>query len=451
MKAKIAFWAIIATFLLLISITGYSTTAKNRVIEKLVTDITGYKIGNNPPQIYLLYPSPNAKVGCTTELIWFAIDPDKDKLVFNIYIGETQEGMQFVGKTTKNVFKINLDPGKEYFWMIEVFDGKEYMRSPVRSFMTERETQQEPSYNWTYILYMNGDNNLYSYALSELNEIKNSSLKDMAVIILCDGNEENDTWLYVIDNGIEKTAMGEKNMGSSRTLEDLLIYAKENYVARDYILEIWGHGNGWMGVCFDATNTDMLTMAEIENALAAAGGVDIVIFSACYMGCVEVAYSLKNVADYMIACEGAMPAAGLPHDEILRAIGELGAEGVCKKIVDVYGENVFLSTAFAAWNLSKMSLLVATINEFIYLYAANVTEARNESAYCLQYIDLKNFAEYIGCEEIIESINETIISSCGMLSGAGIYFPVKGQCSKYYPDIEFSSASLWDEFISNYV
>ena len=81
----------------------------------------------------------------------------------------------------------------------------------------------------------------------------------------------------------------------------------------------------------------------------------------------------------------------------------------------------------------------------------NVTEARNESAYCLQYIDLKKFAEYIGCEEIIESINETIISSCGMLSGVGIYFPVKGQCSKYYSDIEFSSASLWDEFISNYV
>jgi len=451
MKAKTAFWAMIAILLLFVSMIGYSTTAKNRVIEKLVTDITGYKIGNNPPQIYLLYPSPDAKVRCATELIWFAIDPDRDKLVFNVYIGETPESMEFVGKTTKNVFKLNLEPDKEYFWMIEVFDGKEYVRSPVRSFLTEREMQQQPAYNWTYILYMDGDNDLYSYALSELNEIKNSSLKNMAVIILFDGNEENDTWLYVIDNGIEKTTLGEKNMGSSKTLEDLLLYAKENYVAKNYILEIWGHGNGWMGICFDATNTDMLTMAEIENALTAAGGVDIVIFSACYMGCAEVAYSLKNVADYMIACEGAMPAAGLPHNEILKAIGELRVEDVCKKIVDVYGKYVFLSTSFAAWNLSKMSYLLATINEFIYSHAVNVTEARNESAYCLQYIDLKNFAEYIGCEEIVEAINETIISSCGMLSGVGIYFPVKGQCSKYYPDTEFSSASLWDEFMSNYV
>ena len=69
MKAKTAFWAMIATLLLLISMIGYSTTAKNRVIEKLVTDITGYKIGNNPPPFYQLYPSPDAKVRCATELI----------------------------------------------------------------------------------------------------------------------------------------------------------------------------------------------------------------------------------------------------------------------------------------------------------------------------------------------------------------------------------------------
>ncbi len=451
MKANNILLAITATLLLVTSIFVSFTNAKNPTIEKLLTDIAGYKIRNNPPQIYLLYPPPDEKVSHAAELIWFAIDRDNDKLYFRVYIGETPEEMKFIGKTTRNTFKISLQPGKEYFWMIEAFDGKEYVKSPVRRFSTEEIERQEPTYNWTYILYIDGDNNLYPYALSELNEISNSSIKDTAVIALLDGNGENDTLLYIVGKEKQKMFLNEKNMGSPETLEELVEYAKKNYAAKNYILELWGHGNGWMGICFDETDKDMLTMPEIENALEKAGGVDIIIFSACYMGCVEVAYNLKNVANYMVACEGAMPAGSLPHNKILETINMLGAENACREIVNIYGEHASLSTSFAVWNLSRISLLLGAINEFVKSPAINVVEARNESSYCLQYIDLEKFAEILGGDEVIEAINETIISSCGTLHGVGIYFPVKGQSSKYYSDTKFSSASLWDEFISSYV
>ena len=105
---------------------------------------------------------------------------------------------------------------------------------------------QNFTFNWTFMIYLDGDNNLCNYANKKLNEILNIRKAGMAIVVLYDGNRYNDSCLYAITNDkIERINRNEANMGSGATLKEFISIAKKNYSARHYMLEIWGHGNGW--------------------------------------------------------------------------------------------------------------------------------------------------------------------------------------------------------------
>ena len=282
----------------------------------------------------------------------------------------------------------------------------------------------------------------YEYALSEINKIKNIS-STANIVVLFDGNKENDTFLYCIKNS-SKTVfkLNEINMGDGTALKYLIEYSMQFYPAEHYILEIWGHGAGWMGVCFDKTDMDMLSLNEIKDAIEKK--IDIVIFNACYMGCVEVAYSLKDVANYMIACEGALPVGSLSHDFLKDVSGD--AESIGKKIIEKFNHTASISTSLALWNLSKLDELVKAINNFAMHH--NISwEFRNASAYSLQYVDLFEYAELYNATSLINAINETIVAFSGKKVGIGIYFPLPQYVSKYYQNLDFCKISIWDELI----
>ena len=472
MKAIALISVLTASALLLAgSITGYATySEKSSTVEKLLSELFKFRgIKNSAPEIKLVYPIPNSKVSSNVTLIWYAFDKDKDELVYYVYIGESSDNMQLLKETRRTFISLQLEKGREYFWMVKVFDGKSYSSSEIWRFSTEISTEEvakiEPGqgilYNWTFMLYLNGDNDLYSYAQKELNEVMQVNNSNVAVIVLFDGEKNNDTFLYVFANNSIKIPENEKNMGDENTLAEFIAYAKENYPAKHYILEIWGHGNGWLGVSFDKNDADMLTIKEIKEAIEKAGiKLDILLFSACYMGNVEVAYGLKNVTEYLVASENVMLATSISHEKILGEIANLSAEEVSIKLVEGYEYTRYLSSSFAAWNMSKLDYMIDKINDFAMVLAEKnysfILNLRNETAFSLQYIDLYNFAAKVynitGIEEakeVMNAINETILAQYGINSGVGIYFPLPIYQSKYYQDTDFALATFWDEIITN--
>ncbi len=312
------------------------------------------------------------------------------------------------------------------------------------------------------MVYLNGEGNLVSYAKNELNEILNSKGN---IYILFDGDMNGDTVFYHVHNGSWEIINNvfhsqELNMGDENTLHEFVEYVFEECPSTHYMLEIWGHGNGWMGVCFDKTDRDMLTLSEIRAAIDKK--IDILMFSACYMGNLEVAYEMSSVADYMVACEGALPASSIPHQSIFNAISEEKTpEEISRMIVEKYKENSgYLSTSFASWNLSRVWNMTEKINAFADImknFDENaILSMRESSSFSFNYIDLYNFAKQIyeqyGDEiagEIMKEINEIIISSYGIMDGVSIYFPMPSSFSSSYAGIEFSISSHWDDFIES--
>lgn len=129
-------------------------------------------------------------------------------------------------------------------------------------------------------------------------------------IIALDDVPDGPAKLWYIDNNSSRILLEEKgeiNMGDYVTLRDFILFCKTNYPAERYVINLWDHGGAWEGACMDITNVsgyyDIITMDEMQRALQESGGVDIIGFSACVMGCIESVYELRDYTDVYIGSE----------------------------------------------------------------------------------------------------------------------------------------------------
>lgn len=166
------------------------------------------------------------------------------------------------------------------------------------------------------------------------------------------------------DNGAVIPADHEVNMASAATLQSFITFAIGTYPAARTMLVLWGHGDGWRGLCPDGS--DILTLPELSTALASATtamgrGLDIVAVDSCAGGTFEMLYELSSYADFLVASENNVPFQGLPYTQVLNGLAAdtgQGAERFSSEIVQDYIESAWTgspySTTMAAFNLSSM-------------------------------------------------------------------------------------------------
>lgn len=133
-----------------------------------------------------------------------------------------------------------------------------------------------------------------------------------------------------------------KNMGVSTTLAEFLSFGVNNYKADEYGLILWDHGGGPMlGYGLDENYNDMLQMNELETAMSAAGfgggrKLEFIGFDACLMGTVEVAWSFKDYANYLIASQETEPGWGWDYKFLKYLDYYDGGENIGRSIIDFY-------------------------------------------------------------------------------------------------------------------
>ena len=199
------------------------------------------------------------------------------------------------------------------------------------------------------LVYLDGDNDLDSYAMDDLQEMQAANVDDagwLRVFVLMDRSPYSswsDTRLFEIRNGnrIELdgpslgitagTSQDELNMGDPATLsafiDDGMALGGQGL---QYFLILWDHGDGWRRrsmdtaeprrfkqVCCDDTSDDWLQTRELHAALAGKGLV-LVGFDACLEGMVEVAYEIRTDAMIMVASEETEPAEGWSYTDLFR-------------------------------------------------------------------------------------------------------------------------------------
>ena len=142
------------------------------------------------------------------------------------------------------------------------------------------------------------------------------------------------------------------NSANPATLKDVLLRVKERFPAEEYGLCMWSHADGWL----PSSNTNYSKARISPTAAPLSFGIDVgtggsmntdksangkdlgaqmnitdmataieqsgmhftyIFFDACLMQCIEVAYELRNAADYIIASPISIAAAGAYYTHML--------------------------------------------------------------------------------------------------------------------------------------
>lgn len=362
------------------------------------------------------------------------------------------------------------------------------------------EVVESMTYSSIIMIYLDGDNNLESAAIDDINEMEAVDLtsSDIKVIVLVDripgydtsnGNWSN-TRLYEIDydsNGYDTTivstriaGMGltttgteELNMGNPATLTDFVDFCKASYPANNYSLMLWNHGGGWRSireyelikaVCWDDTNGgDCLYTSEVKSAIIGKG-ISLIGFDACLMAMAEVAYELRNCADIMVASEEVEPGDGWDYVELLEQYktSDLSMNALSQAIVDSYASFYSTSsTTLSALDLTNLNSLITALNTFstdlqsIDLATINTAKNNTQDFYVSDYIDLYDFADQFAltsASNVKTAISNIVLYNWSHFSlngyGISIYYPSGGIDPDYLTEIEFSTDTNWDEFLS---
>ncbi len=129
---------------------------------------------------------------------------------------------------------------------------------------------------------------------------------------------------------MQLTNIGNVDMGSAAALTDFIEWAAYAYPADHYALILWDHGAGWKsrasvtksnlfrGAIQDETSGSFMSLPNLAAAVRNAGvHMDLINFDACLMAMYEVAYELKDLADFLVFSEETEPSDGDPYDTIL--------------------------------------------------------------------------------------------------------------------------------------
>ncbi len=350
---------------------------------------------------------------------------------------------------------------------------------------------------WTFMVYLNADNNLDSFGENDLNEMANPACGSNGwrnVVVLID-RAYGPAELYYI------TALGQKqkladccelDMGDYRELVGFVRKSVQMYPAEHYCLVIWNHGSGWQknkgeflkGISYDDSSNNHITTAQLGQAMsqikATLGkNLDVLCFDACLMQMLEVAYAVRKSVDYINGAEETEPAEGYPYHMILGTwLKKHTRREFCEKVVSSYAlsYNVggFKSTCHSSIDCSKIDKVIEELNKFCEFCLAGAYESEfskalkkvQKFAYPTN-IDLLHFIELLreriptaafnevanrlqtACLDMVVA-NGTSGLKCRNAKGIAIYFPETFYPASEYSGLAFSQASKWDELIKSF-
>ena len=241
---------------------------------------------------------------------------------------------------------------------------------------------------WTFLVFLNGFNNLDRFGLADLNEMEKVGSTDKINVVVqwASMRERKVRRLYVQkDNDTKKITspviedLGSADMGSYKELQNFVKWGAEHYPAEHYFVDVWNHGNGWQvdadgdvsaggvsgvkNISYDDVHGTEITTEELGLAMQDFANVlgqkvDIVGADACLMAMVEVAAELAPSTNFLVGSQDLEPGDGWPYDQLLtdwnnkpKASAKDVGKILTKRYVKSYWNQDEIS--FASYDLSK--------------------------------------------------------------------------------------------------
>lgn len=357
---------------------------------------------------------------------------------------------------------------------------------------------------WTFMVYLDADNNLEEYGISDFLEMSSVGSDDnVDIVVQMDRIPKYDTsygdWTdtrrgLVAKNDEPDTSwgesIGEANMGDGDTLKAFVNWAVENYPSDKYALILWNHGGGWRSrrenllralkssrtsmdvrrvmselnsvrgdpmdkfdhppykaICWDDTNDgDNLYTSEVQEALDAADqDVDLIGMDACLMAMVEVAHQFRSTgADVMAGSEATEPGAGWPYDTILENLVN-ASSSTAQELGSIIVEDYY--RYYSGQTQSAVDLGLA--DELATLTKSFVETA--VSSWQTNVDDVKSAATSLKQKTRDMVVAEKHGDNYSQSNGLSVYFPLDGPSDDYVTaNVDFAGDAGWRSFLETY-
>lgn len=211
----------------------------------------------------------------------------------------------------------------------------------------------------TVLIYLAADNSLRKFALADLEEMKAgmAKVKNSGVHLLVYIDTGSKPRLIELEykNGksVEKLvktyAENRNSVGETETAEVFRdVFTDDAYKAGSYGLIYWSHGDGWIPNPLPPSTRwvgqdtgggiQYMNIADLVSILSGAPHFDFVLFDACFMQSIEVAYALRSFTDYYIGSPTEIPGPGARYDLLVPALFSKGqvAQNVAAAYFDPY-------------------------------------------------------------------------------------------------------------------
>jgi hypothetical protein len=203
-------------------------------------------------------------------------------------------------------------------------------------------------------------------------------------------------------------------------------YVVENYKAEHYGLVMWSHGTGWLPtdqLHFVAPNMkyapkrafawedrkgqtpayDCMDLDELVEGIPD-GVFDYILFDACYMGNVEVAYALRNKASQIISSCYEIVSYGFPYHIVTRDLLNGSVLKACTEFYDYYNSmNGWMQMAGVSLvNTDELDSLARCFRKIIARYGRAVPTMDVSQVQCFDrftnhvFYDLDDFVDKLG-------------------------------------------------------
>ena len=185
----------------------------------------------------------------------------------------------------------------------------------------------------TVLIYMAADNSLSSYSYDNIESIVQgtsaSALNGGNLLIYVDAKNAAPQLLQIkvkSDGKIQKLSVKdypEQNSVDPSVMREVFDRVISDYPADSYGLVLWSHGTAWLPYnvqpmlrSFGQDESNWMEIDELAEALPD-HVFDFIMFDACYMASTEVAYALRDKADYILASPTEVLGEGFPYKLII--------------------------------------------------------------------------------------------------------------------------------------
>lgn len=358
---------------------------------------------------------------------------------------------------------------------------------------------------WTFMVFLNGDNDLDDCGDIDVNEMKEiGSTGDVNIIVLQDHTSKPAQKLFIKKGEVRVLeTIGKIDMGDYKEFVKFVKWTVENYPAEHYFVAIWNHGSGWKkkaipvykGISYDENSGNHITTGQLGESIKTikriiGRNIDVFGMDACLMQMIEVGFELKDSVDYIVASEEIEPGEGWAYNVILKELTDnplIDAEKLSEVIVSSFEQYYkAISETYPNMNATLSSINCKSFNDAfsnIETFAQILTRKIDEKpimnnlrllldkvqSYTYNNCDLVHLCKMINekiiddelnksASDLIEALtndmnkvitsNVTIGNGVKNSYGLAIYFP-KVHIDPEYLAISFGKTA-WGKFIKKY-